>query len=322
MRSNNLKRIIKHMPAIYAYCQHFQRRKMIRTAKKRKKLTWEEKKKLVEKTYLARIGHPLDWNNLNTYTEKMQWAKMYENDSRKALLADKFAVREWVAKKIGDEHLIPLLGVWNGFSEIDFSKLPDQFVLKTNNGSGTNLIVKDKQKLNMRQVRCLVKDWLDMDFSYYNPFEFQYASIPPQIIAEQFMMTDNGGDLPDYKFLCFDGKPVYCWVDVNRYSNHKRNIYDMNWKLQSWNQLDYGNCSEAISCPKCFNEMVRIATVLAEGFSHVRVDLYEINGKIFFGEMTFTNGSGFEKIIPETADLMLGNLWDINTNNHDNAYNL
>ncbi len=305
-----LKEIIKSIPSLYAYCQHLQRRNQIRLINKRKKLSRPEQIKLVEQTYLSRVGHVLDWNNLNTYTEKMQWAKMFDCDPRKSVLSDKFAVRAWVAEKIGEDHLIPLLGCWEKFEDIDFESLPQQFVLKTNNGSGTNLIVKDKSKLRLKQVKRLVKDWLDTDFAYYNPFEFQYSDIPPRIIAEEFMSVPDG-ELPDYKFLCFDGKPVYCWVDMNRYSGHKRNIYDMDWKVQDWNQLNYGNYEKEIPKPSCYEEMKRIAATLSEGFSHVRVDLYDINGKIYFGEMTFTNGSGFEKIVPDTADLMLGNLWKL-----------
>ncbi len=314
-----IKKMLKKIPAVYAYCKHLQRRMIIKKINKRKKLTHDEQIQLVEQIYLLRIGHKLNWNVLNRYTEKMQWEKMYNRDPRKTILSDKYAVRSWVAEKIGARYLIPLLGVWNTFDEIDFDSLPDQFVLKTNNGSGTNLIVRDKSKLNKKQVRQLVRDWLDTDFAYYNPFEFQYADIPPKIIAEK-LMTVDGGDLLDYKFLCFNGAPQFCWVDINRYSEHKRNIYDMNWNLQSWNQFDYGNYPDEIPCPKCFDEMKSIASELSTGFSHVRVDLYVINENVYFGEMTFTNGSGFEKIVPDTADLMLGNLWELDTKNK--KYNL
>ena len=311
-------RLLKKIPGAYAYVQHLERRNLIRKINARKKFSQKEQLRLVEETYLQRIGHPLDWDNLRTYTEKMQWAKMYDNDPRKSQLSDKYGVHAWAAEKIGEEHLIPLLGCWDRFDEIDFDALPNQFVLKTNNGSGTNLIVKDKSKLNLKRTRQLVQDWLDTDFAYYNPFEHQYTAIPPKIIAEKYMETETG-DLPDYKFLCFNGKPYYCWVDVNRYTNHQRAVYDMDWVLQPWNQR-YGECKTEIPCPDNFQEMKRLATILAEGFAHVRVDLYDINGKIYFGEMTFTNGSGYEKIIPDSADLMLGELWQIDTTKRDRGY--
>lgn len=311
-----LKKFIKRNPKLYTYCQHLQRRKNIFLMRKRKELSWGEKIKLVEKTYLDRIGHKLEWDKLCSYTEKMQWAKMYDYDRRKTVLSDKLLVREWVADKIGETYLIPLLGAWDSFEQIDFRSLPNQFVLKTNNGSGTNLIVRNKNSLDWNQVKMLVTDWIDMDFAFYNPFEFQYAGIKPKIIAEKLMTVTNG-DLPDYKFLCFEGKPVFCWVDMDRYTKHKRNIYDMNWRLQSWNQLNYGNYEADIPCPENFEEMKQIAETLAQGFSHVRVDLYDINGKIYFGEMTFTNGSGFEKIVPDEADMYLGELWHIDTSKRD-----
>lgn len=304
-----LKKMLKKMPKTYAFCQHMLRRKKIKIINKRKKLTWEQKIALVEKIYYIRIGHKLDWNNLTTYTEKMQWYKMYDYDIRKSILSDKLAVRKWIEEKIGKKYLIPLLGAWSNFDDINFDLLPNQFVLKTNNGSGTNLIVRNKMKLNKKLTRRLVNDWLDTDFAYYNPFEFQYSKIKPMIIAEKFM-GDGLRELPDYKFLCFDGNPTFCWVDMNRYSNHTRNVYDMNWNLQSWNQCLH-SYDEIIPKPKCFEEMKKIASLLSKGFSHVRVDLYVINDKVYFGEMTFTNGSGFEKIYPDSADVMLGELWKI-----------
>ena len=308
--------VLKKFPTLWDYYCHIEKRKQIKRINRMKKLSWDEKLVMVEKTYNERLGHPLDWNNLHTYTEKMQWAKMYDTDPKKTILSDKYAVREWVADKIGREHLIPLLGVWNTFDEIDFDSLPTQFVLKSNNGSGTNLIIKDKSKLNLRHVRRLVKDWIDTDFAYVNPFEFHYSSITPKIIAEKLIET-NSGMLSDYKFLCFDGIPKYVWIDVDRFSNHKRNVYDMNWNLQKWNQCTYGNTADEILKPKNFEKMVDIAIKLSQGFSHVRVDLYNNNGIIYFGEMTFTNGSGFEKIVPIEADMMLGDFWKIDMSKQD-----
>ena len=316
-----LGKMIKKSPRLYTYYQHWERRQLIKKINKRKKMTWDEQLNLIEQTYLERIGHPLDWDNLRTYTEKMQWAKMYDADPRKSVLSDKYAVRTWVAEKIGEEHLIPLLGCWNSFDEIDFDALPNQFVLKTNNGSGTNLIVKDKTKLNTKQAKCLVKDWLDTDFAYYNPFEHQYSAIPPKIIVEQFMVTKTG-DLPDYKFLCFGGKPYYCWVDMNRYTNHTCDFFDMEWNRQDWHKYRFNVSEVPIAKPENFDEMVRIVTKLCQDFSHVRVDLYDVDGKIYFGEMTFTYASGYSRLTPDEADLMLGDLWDVDTSDKSKGYNV
>lgn len=262
--------------------------------------------------YQQRQNKRLDWNSLRTYTEKMQWAKLYDEDARKVLCADKLAVRDWVADKIGEEYLIPLLGAWKKYSEINFKLLPEQFVIKTNHGSGDAVVVRKKSEMRISdKLEMRRKITISMKTDYGTKHcELHYSKINPMILAEKYI--DSGSeDLQDYKFLCFDGIPYFCWVDVDRFSNHKRNIYDMNWKLQEWNQRNYGNYDKPIEKPENFDEMVDLVKVLAEGFSHVRVDLYNVKGKIYFGEMTFTNGSGFEEITPESADKMLGDLWKL-----------
>lgn len=266
--------------------------------------------------YEIRQGKKLDWNNLETYTEKMQWAKIYDNDPLKVICADKYAVRKWVADRIGEEYLIPLLGMWEKYSDIDFKSLPEQFVLKTNHGSGDAVVVKQKSNMKLEkkiEMRRKIVSAMQTDYGTKH-CEFHYSKIKPVILVEQYI--DSGQDkLCDYKFLCFDGVPYFCWVDVDRFTNHKRNIYDMEWKKQKWNQREYGTYDEELPKPDNFEKMERIATVLSQGFSHVRVDLYNVNGKIYFGEMTFTNGSGFERIHPESADYMLGQLWKIEMDN-------
>jgi len=299
-------------PKTYAYYQHLKRMHRIHKINRIKKMPFEKQLNLIEQTYAERVGHLLDWNNLRTYTEKMQWAKVYDMDPLKSQLSDKYAVRSWVAEKIGEEHLIPLLGCWDRFEDIDFSMLPEQFVLKTNNGCGTNLIVKNKESLHYKEAKRLFKDWLAMDFAYNNPVEYHYSIIPPKIIAEKYMSTKSG-DLPDYKFLCFHGKPYYCWVDQGRYLKHTCDFFDMEWNHQSWHKYRFSTCETPIPKPENFEEMVVIATKLCEGFSHVRVDLYNVDGKIYFGEMTFTYASGFSRLVPDSADCMLGDLWKVDT---------
>ena len=254
-------------------------------------------------------------NNLSfppkTYTEKIQWSKIYDSTSLKGKLSDKYAVRNWVKEKIGEEYLIPLIGVWESFDDIDFESLPSSFVLKTNHGSGTNLLVKDKNQLNLNVTKRLFDFWMKQNFAYFGcGYEMHYKYIKPKIIAEEYL-KDLNEELSDYKFLCFNGQPYYCWVDVNRNSNHKRNVYDLEWNLQPWNQFNYGNTETDIPCPENFGNMIKLAQCLSEGFEHVRVDLYNVKGRIYFGEMTFTNGKGYEPIIPKEYDLMIGNLWTI-----------
>ena len=303
-----IKELIKNNSIIYEYYQHYKRLKLIERIEKMKTLSIEEKKKNIEVLYKQKIGHSISWNNPKTYTEKMQVEKLYNYKEIKTVLSDKYRVREWIKEKIGDKYLVPLLGVWDSFEEIDFDNLPNRFVLKTNHGSGSVLIVKDKSKLNYKKVKRLFDDWMKIDFAYTNGFEMQYSNIERKIIAEEYLETEQR-ELQDYKFLCFDGNPVFCWVDIGRFSKHTRTVFDLKWNLQPWTQAEYGISKEKIERPKNFDEMINISKKLCKGFSQVRVDLYNIEGKIYFGEMTFTNGSGFDKIIPEKYDIVLGNLW-------------
>ncbi len=303
----------KKFPGLYDYYQHMKRMKVLANAKRLESLPEEKYNDLIEKEYLKVFGNILDWNNLRTYTEKMQWEKIYDKNPIKTTLTDKYAVREWVEGKIGKDYLIPLIGVWDSFENIDFDLLPKQFVLKTNHGTGTNLIVKDKYKINMRRAKRMFDDWMKTDYAFTNSLQLHYRDIKRKIIAEKYLET-NLGELQDYKFLCFDGKPCFCWVDLGRYSKHTRTVFDMNWKLQPWTQASYGIANYDIPMPKNFDMMIDIANILSKGFSHVRVDLYNIDGKIYFGEMTFTNGSGLDPIIPKEYDKVLGDYWKLPKN--------
>ena len=178
-------------------------------------MSLKDKMKRDAEIYYRNTGDKLDWSNLRSYTEKMQWEKFFNKDPRKTQLADKYEVRSWVADKIGKEYLIPLLAVWDDAKDIDFSALPNAFVLKTNCGTGDVVIVKDKSKLTPKdivRIRCKLNFYLHYDCGC-NSFEMHYSSIPPKIICEQ-LLEFPGTDVPDYKFLCFNGKPYYCWVDV------------------------------------------------------------------------------------------------------------
>ena len=303
----------KKFPGLYDYYQHMKRMKVLANAKRLESLPEEKYNDLIEKEYLKVFGNILDWNNLRTYTEKMQWEKIYDKNPIKTTLTDKYAVREWVEGKIGKDYLIPLIGVWDSFDNIDFDLLPKQFVLKTNHGTGTNLIVKDKYKINMRRAKRMFDDWMKTDYAFTNSLQLHYRDIKRKIIAEKYLET-NLGELQDYKFLCFDGKPCFYWVDLGRYSKHTRTVFDMNWKLQPWTQASYGIANYDIPMPKNFDMMIDIANILSKGFSHVRVDLYNIDGKIYFGEMTFTNGSGLDPIIPKEYDKVLGDYWKLPKN--------
>ena len=267
-----IKKIIKKCAPLYQFCMILiekNNRRKYRNAQNRGN---EGLIKLIAKDYKSNTGKILRVPPVS-YTEKIQFAKMFNSTELKGLLTDKYAVREWIIKKIGEEYLIPLIGVWNQFSDIDFDTLPVSFVLKTNHGSGTNLIVKDKTCIDFQKEKKKFDFWMKEDFAFSGRgYELHYSYIHPKIIAEQYIV-DQTGELNDYKFLCFNGKPYYCWVDVGRYSHHRRYVFDLDWNLQPWNQYTYTQMKEPISKPSNFDEMVKIAKILCEGFDQVRVDL-------------------------------------------------
>lgn len=255
--------------------------------------------------YRYATGETLDLEHPKTFNEKIQWMKLYDSTPMKTRLADKYLVRDWVAEQIGEEHLIPLLGVWDSFDEIDFDQLPNQFVLKANHGSGWNIIVTNKNQLDKKDAKEKMDQWMKENYGLRPGLELHYMNIPPKIIAEEFIQ--NMDDLYDYKFFCFHGKVESIQVVSGRNSEAVETFYDINWKT-----LDYTSVNSPragiLEPPKSWGEMVHIAEKLSTKFPHVRVDLYEIDGTIYFGEMTFTplGGTGtFTK--PEIAEYY-GNL--------------
>lgn len=266
--------------------------------------------KYIKNEYERRIGEKLNLEAPKKYTEKMQYAKLYLNSPLKTHLTDKYLVREWVADKIGKEYLIPLLGVWDNYEDIDFDELPKQFVLKTNHSSGWNLVVKDKNLINHEKEKKKFDRWMKRNFAYYSNLQLHYKDIEPKIIAEEYL-EDSDGELKDYKFMCFNGEVHFCWLDIGRFSTHYRNTYDLEWQLLPWNQASYPNYPEPIKKPESFEKMVELAQALCKDFSHVRVDLYYVEGKIYFGEMTFTSGSGYDLIVPDEYNRQLGELWKL-----------
>lgn len=257
--------------------------------------------------FLRNTGKTLNLENPKTFNEKIQWLKLYDSTPLKTKLADKYRVRDWIKETIGEEFLVPLLGVWDSFDEIDFSALPDQFVLKTNHASGWNVIVTDKSQLDLKETKLKFDTWMSKNFAYNNGLELHYANIPHKIIAEKYI-SDLDGDIFDYRFFCFNGKPQYIWVDIGSgTSHHKRNIYDMEWNLQAY-RVNYPFIDPAPLKPENLEEMIALAEKLCASFAFVRVDFYDVNGKIYFGEMTFTPQGGKGKWDDEKQNEYYGSL--------------
>lgn len=271
-----------------------------------KKLNELSYPKELKKWYKRRTGQELDLNNPKSYNEKLQWIKLYDRDPLKTKLADKYLVREWVKEKIGEHYLIPLLGVWDNPDGIDFDLLPQKFVLKANHGCKWNIIVEDKDSLNIRKTKRKLKQWLKTNYAYCAGFELLYKDIKPRVIAEEFI--ENEGDLYDYKIWCFHGKPHYIMFLSDRKQGLKMNFYDTRWNLQPF-RYSYPGTQHMVKKPDNLDEMLHLAEVLAQGFPHVRVDFYRLNdGSLKFGEMTFTSYSGVCRWNPEEQNMHFGNL--------------
>jgi len=261
---------------------------------------------ILKQWYKDRTGKILNLANPETYNEKIQWLKLYDKDPRKTLLSDKYLVRDWIKEKIGEDYLIPLLGVYRKASEIDFDALPDAFVLKANHGSGMNVIIKDKKAADLNAIRNQMDAWLRTNFAFQQGFEMQYNDIPRRIIAEEYI-TGKDGDLPDYKFWCFDGKCEYIEFIKGRGKQTEMAIYDRQWKKLPFTTGAYPALQEKIDKPKKLQEMVEISEKLSRDFKHVRVDLYLLNDQeIRFGEMTFSSSSGTASWSPEWMDFEVG----------------
>ena len=279
-----------------------------RQIRRNAKMLEEEIKSEISRLYRYYVGRDLDWSNLKRYTEKMQWKKIYSIGPLEKMASDKFAVRKWVEENIGPEYLIHLLVVMERLEHIDIDELPEKILLKTTHGSASIVIVKDRNTFDRKYAKLLFKVWMSFDYAYAS-FEMNYKDIPRRIIAEKYM-EDPSGELRDYKFMCFDGKPYCCWIDKGRFSNHTRDIFDMDWNLMPFIE-HFPNSGEETPKPKNFDKMIEIATKLSEGFPHVRVDLYNIDGKIYFGELTFCESSGYCKITPDEYDFEMGEMWHL-----------
>lgn len=275
-----------------------------------KHITLEEKLEIINKDYKKIFHKEINWKNPKTLSEKINYFKVFNPELEKyASLTDKLKVRNWIKTQIGEEYLIPLLGIYDNFDEIDFASLPNSFVIKCNHDCGSTTIIKNKNTINIKKLKCKYDYFMKRDFSNVS-FEEHYSLIKPKILIEKYIV-DNDGNLPDYKFWCFDSKVYYCRVDFDRFGNHKRNTYDLEWNLLPWTEGIYEQIKE-IKRPQNYSKMIKVAEKLCKDFPEVRVDLYNVNGKIYFGEMTFTSASGLEYIEPD-IDLMLGNLWKENS---------
>ncbi|MDO4629109.1 MAG: ATP-grasp fold amidoligase family protein [Planctomycetia bacterium] len=274
-------------------------------------LTEKSKRRAVMTLYRLYHGYDFDWENPQLFNEKLAVRKL-NPDPRFSQLADKFTVREYVREKIGEQYLVPLFFEGMNFSVTNFERLSTPCVIKTAHGSGTNILVFDKPKMNAKNVVKQIKHFQKLQFGY-REMEIFYNKIPPRVIVEKMLLDENGKIPNDYKFHCFrktDGHAeIIVQVDFDRHVNHRRNLYDTQWNYIPMAYGYPGDASQQIPRPEKLEEMLNVAEKLAEGFSYVRVDLYYVKEHIYFGELTFTHGSATEKFTPPEYNRIWGEMW-------------
>lgn len=270
--------------------------------------TWLPDSLYLKIMFRLKMGYKLNLKNPQTFNEKLQWLKLYNRKPEYTRMVDKSEAKTVAENILGKGYVIPTLGVWNKFEEIDFNSLPDSFVLKTTNGGGGGgvIICRDKSKLNLASAAERLKSSLKANI-YRHLKEWPYKNVKPRIIAEKFMV-DESGELRDYKFYCFNGEPKVFLVASERFSGHRTyfDYFDMEGNHLPFTQGGMNN-PVTPELPSTFEEMKQVATKLSHGLPHVRIDLYSVDEKVYFGEFTFFDSSGFEKFTPREWDNVFGN---------------
>ena len=251
-------------------------------------------------------GKKLNLDHPEEFNAKIQWLKVFYKNPLMTKLVDKYAVREYVKEKVGEQYLNELLGVYDKVDQVDFNALPDQFVIKGVHGCHFNLIVPDKSRLKPLKARYLMTKWMHKNQYYRGGLEWAYKDVPPRLIAERYLAEMGKNVINDYKFFCYSGIPKFVQVDIGRGIENFRCFYDMEWNKQPFVVGRTTYYEGELPPPENFPEMVAVATKLAADFPFVRVDLYNIDGRIVFGEMTFYPSDGRNEFRPEEYNRILG----------------
>lgn len=276
-------------------------------------------KLLPDRVYLKmlfrfRTGKRLDLKCPKTFNEKLQWLKLYDRKPEYTTMVDKYAVKEYVSEKIGEKHIIPTLGAWDAFDDIDFSLLPDQFVLKCTHDSGGLVICRDKNKLDIDVAKKKINKALKNNY-FWAGREWPYKNVKPRIIAEKYL-EESGAEsaeiagLTDYKFYCFNGIPKYLYVSkgLEDHSTAKISFLTLDWQFAPFKRLDFAGFDSLPPKPTKLDEMIQIARKLADGKKFLRVDLYQVDNEIYFSELTFTPCGGLMPCDPKEWDRKLGDM--------------
>lgn len=260
---------------------------------------------LLKVRYRIIFHYPLKLNRVFTFNEKLQWLKLNDRKEIYHTMADKYEARVFVEQKIGSQYLVPLLGVWEKADDINIKTLPDEFVLKCTHDSQSIIICKNKKELDYNATCQILNQGLKTNY-YSLGREWAYKNIKPRIIAEKLLVDESGDDLKDYKVFCFHGEPKFIQIDYDRFKGHKRRFYSINWEKLDFKITYEDDSSIIMPKPKCLQELLEVSRVLAKGTPFLRTDWYIVENKIYFGEMTFYPGCGFEPIEPYSKDIEWG----------------
>ena len=274
--------------------------KMIRPLANNGLINWMSDKMFISCVYKSVFGKRLDLTNPETFNEKLQWLKLYNRRPEYTMMVDKYRVRQYINDKIGSEYLVPLLGMWKNVEDIDFERLPNQFVLKCNHDQGSVVICKDKATFDVLAAKKKLAQKLKKNH-YWAIREWPYKNVEPCIICEKYMSNELGNDeLSDYKVLCFNGEPKLVEVHRGRFvGHHTQDFYDTEWNKTKFQQPDVPLSQEIMEKPVFAEEMFELSRKLSKGIPHVRVDWYFTNSHLYFSELTFYDASGFDPFIDE-----------------------
>lgn len=263
-------------------------------------LLWIPDKLYLKILYYIYLGKKLNLDKPSNFTEKMQWLKIYDRKDIYHNYVDKYLVRGVIKEKIGEEYLVPMIGVYDNINEIDWNELPKQFVLKATHTSGNVIVCKNKEELDIQQSKQKLEKWLKRE--YFSTFrEWPYKNLKPRIICETFLSDD--GEVPlDYKILCLNGEPEIIMLHKGRFEEHFIEYYDKDWNKLNIYSADYSYVSSVSEKPDNLDELLKIARILSEGLIQSRIDLYYVNKKVYFSEITFFSGAGFNRFYPDSFD--------------------
>jgi len=271
-------------------------------------------KKTLETRFKKDFGYELNLDSPKDFNEKIQWMKLYYRNPLLTTCSDKYLVRDYVKDKVGDKYLVPLVGVWDNVDDISFEKLPPSCILKTNWGCNRSVIKRNNDNFDIEQAKLNLERWMKPESNHYYSFlEWGYKNIEPKIICEYLIEPDANLPPIDYRFFCFNGVPKVIRVDVpflrpdQAFKNKCRSVYDLNWNSFSFSwegRKNIGKCKEDIKQPKNFKEMVEIVKILCKDFIFVRVDLYNENDSIYFGELTFYPSAGLSSMPTELNKIL------------------